>query len=501
MNTLPNYWTQPYFHTMGPLIVVTATAFVVMILEFMFQRGDRRWLTGVSMLGVLVALAVAISFAVGLAHKTVKIALALNTVALEPVGTGFTIVILIGTFLILLFSLDYTRRTKIAAEHTYLLLFAVVGALAMSTSFDLISLYVGLELLSVSSYVLVALKRKSAKSVEGGAKYLIMGSIGSAILLYGFSFIYGISGTTNILDVGQSAKDIWATYPSIVVLAFILVIAGLGVKLSLVPFHMWTPDVYEGAPSPIAGFLSTVSKVAGFVLLLRLSLYIFGVATFTLFWWIGVLAALTMVVGNLLALPQRNMKRLLAFSSIAQAGYAIVPYALFGKVNIAQDWYGLVDSVLFYLLAYTFMTIGAFAVVSIVGQQRGTGDADALTGLARRNPWVAAALTIFLLSLAGMPLTAGFLGKFYIVAETLHTHDLWLGVVLFGSSVISFFYYFTWIRKIYQRDAQPDCDVPAEPIRATPVMHTLLGLCVLGTLVLGIFPAAFMSTLGTLQWF
>ncbi len=501
MNSTPDFLHQPYWYTMGPMMVVAATAFVVMILEFIFRSGNRRWLSGISMLGILVALGVAIRFDVAQVHQAawIKPQLLLNTIAVDSLGTVFSILILIGSFLVLLFTFDYTGRTKVAAEHTYLILFAVVGALTMATAFDLITLYVGLELLSVSSYVLTALKKKSLKSVEGGAKYLVMGSIGSATLLYGFSFIYGISGTTNLAAIASSAQDLWATYPTMVIVAFVLVVAGLGVKLSFVPFHMWTPDAYEGAPSPISAFLATVSKVAGFAMLFRILVWVFGSGSSAEFYWIAIIAAITMVVGNLLALPQKNMKRLLAFSSVAQAGYVVVPFALFGFITASQDWYGTIDSVMFYLLAYTFMTTGAFAVAHLVERDRESGESDALIGLARRNPWLATALTIFLLSLAGMPLTGGFVGKFYIFTETVHLREVWLGIVLFGTSVMSFFYYFGWIRKMFIRDPS-DNPVSPKPIQVAPAMHTLLGLCVLGTLVLGVVPAAFLHSLGQTPW-
>jgi NADH-quinone oxidoreductase subunit N len=203
-----------------------------------------------------------------------------------------------------------------------------------------------------------------------------------------------------------------------------------------------------------------------------------------------------MVVGNLIALPQRDMKRLLAFSSVAQAGYILVPFTLFGATELVNT-VPLFDSIAFYLYAYTFMTVGAFAVVHVVSNARGSTDSDALIGLYRRSPWLAVALTIFLLSLAGMPLTAGFVGKFYIFADTVHMHKVWLGMLLFLTSVVSFFYYFGWIRKIYQVDDAPE----GATIRPTGVMNTLLGLCLAGTVALGVAPATLMHFLGTAKWF
>lgn len=486
----PDLLHQPYWQTMGPLLVVTAAAFLIMILEFVFRKGDRRWLSAVSLAGAAAALAVAIW------HYFVEPQIALDTMVTDPMGNVFSVLILVTTVLVLLFTWDYAGQVKVAAEHTYLILFAVAGALAMATAVDMITLYVGLELLSVSSYILVALRRGSARAVEGGVKYLLMGSIGSAVLLYGMSFLYGITGSTSLLEIGMGMQDTWASYPTIVLLSYLLLLIGMGVKLSLVPFHMWTPDAYAGAPSPVSAFLATVAKAAAFIMLLRMTLFMFGNNGADLFYWAGFLAAASMIAGNVIALAQRNMKRLLAFSSIAQAGYVLVPIALFGT-STPSEWYGLFDSIAFYLFAYTFMTVGAFAVVHVVARARGTGDSDALTGLCQRSPWLAGALTVFLLSLAGMPLTSGFVGKVYIFADAIHLRGIWLGVLLFVTSVVSFFYYFGWIRKIFQKEPVGE----VQRIQAGPLMHTLLGLCVAGTLVLGVVPSALLHVLQATKWF
>lgn len=550
---------QPYWSTMGPLITVVITAFVVMILEFLFQKGDRRWLAGVSFVGVAVALVVALlqyGRTQTLALNSQHLPVVLNTIVADAFGNIFSILLLISALLILLFTIDYAGKHKVAAEHTYLILFAIAGSLVMATAIDLVTLYVGLELLSVSSYVLVALRRRSIKSVEGAAKYLIMGSIGSAVLLYGMSFIYGIAGSTNLETIGSQGPTLWANYAPVVLLSFLLMLSGMGVKLSFVPFHMWTPDTYEGAPAPVSAFVATLSKTAAFAMLVRMLLYVFNASGSHIYFWAAILAALTMIVGNVIALPQRNMKRLLAFSSVAQAGYVLVPFALFGTLDPAStgtatvqlaDWAGLFSTITFYLFAYTFMTIGAFAVVHVVSYARQSQDDEALVGLYRRSPWLAIALTVFVLSLAGAPLTGGFIGKFYIFTETLHLGYAWLGIVLFGTSVISFFYYIGWLRKVFRSDLgdAPDWKVRRQllkdagfvttggraraagaedavegvtgadtataptayaspdiaPIRVSLAMHILLAFCVGATLVLGFVPSSLLHLLVTAQWF
>jgi NADH-quinone oxidoreductase subunit N len=543
---------QHYFETMGPMFVLTVTAFIVMILELVFQHGKRRYLTTISILGVVVALAVQIAAV----HPSQL--LTLNTMVSDGLGVVFSVLLLITGLLIFLFTYDYQGKTKLAAEHTYLILFALIGGLAMATSIDLVTLYVGLELLSVSSYVLVAVRKRSIRSVEGGIKYLVIGSIGSATLLYGLSFLYGLTGSTNLYNIGRLSNTLWTSFPALALIAFIFILAGLGVKLSLVPFHMWTPDAYDGAPAPISAFLATLSKSAAFIMLLRVLLYAFNGMAAHVFYFAAILSAVTMVIGNLLALPQPNMKRLLAFSSIAQAGYILIPIALFGSSN-PYDWYGLYDNIIFYLFGYTFMTVGAFAIVHVVSHDRKTIDSEALVGLWKRSPWLTYAMTIFLLSLAGMPLTAGFVGKFYIFMSTLHLHAVWLGIVLFVASVISFFYYFGWIRKMFQSEGaapitektkagtgpvlagagieasgttgvleksagasvgagqghraapisrgQSQVGQAGQAVQAgqskavSPVMAALVGLCVIGTLLLGIIPASLLHPLGAISWF
>lgn len=482
---------QPYWTTMGPMIVVAVTGFVVMILELIFNKADKRWLTMISIVGVLGALVAAL-LNWGAGHT----GLLQNSVMLDAFSSVFSVLILIAALLVLVFTLDYTGSNKIAGEHTYLILFGVVGALAMATATDLVTLYVGLELLSVTSYVLVAIRRKSAASLEGGIKYLLMGAIGSAVLLYGMSFIYGISGTTNLFQLSTQGPTMYGSYPAITVIGFLFMLMGMGFKLSLVPFHMWTPDAYDGAPTAVTSFLATLSKVASFAMLLRMLVFIFVGIGGHLFFWAGILAAVTMIVGNFIALPQRNMKRLLAFSSVAQAGYTLVPFALFGTAQVQNDWPGLFDTIAFYLFAYTFMTVGAFAIVHVLERDTKSVQSDALVGLYKRSPWLAGAMSVFLLSLAGMPLTAGFLGKFYIFVDALHLHTLWLGIVLFATSVVSLYYYIGWLRKIYQRG--PVGDQLALPV--SPAMHVLVALCVIGTIGLGIAPALLLHPLGALQW-
>lgn len=487
---------QGYWWTMGPMMILALTALVVMVLELFVKTKNpsRLLLTNIAMVGTLVALAVQ------LLHFRSTPILTLNDMVSDGLANIFSVLMLFTAFLVLLFTADYQQNKPLAGEHSYLILFAVIGSLAMVTATDLVTLYVGLELLSVSSYVLIALRTKSLKSVAGGMKYLVMGGIGSAVFLYGLSFIYGVSGTTSLFTIAQNSQTLWSGYGQIAGLGSVLVLAGLGVKLSLVPFHMWTPDAYDGAPSPVSSLLATLAKSATFVMLLRILLYIFnGIASKT-FFYVGLLALITMVVGNLLALPEKNMKRLLAFSSVAQAGYMLIPIALFAR-GVSYDWTGLYSNLAFYLFAYTFMTIGAFAVVSLISRDKQTVQSFGLTGLWNRSPWLTIAFTIFLLGLAGMPLTAGFVGKFYIFLNTVHLHELWLGIVLFATSVMSMYYYFGLIRQMFQSENAPlPSVVQAAGLRVSPYMHVLIALCIAGTVLLGVAPSLLLHPLAIVQW-
>ncbi|WP_258111041.1 NADH-quinone oxidoreductase subunit N [Alicyclobacillus sp. SP_1] len=485
--------------TMGPLFVVGMTAIVVMVLELFLPAASRKFIVLLAALGVVVA-------GVVLVHTmSVPPELSLDTMVSDGLATVSSMLLLATGLLVLLLHLDVNESEEMPRESSFLLLFALVGALAMVTAVNLVALYIGLELLSVSSYVLVALrKRHRQASVEGSMKYLVMGGIGSAVFLYGVSFIYGLTGQTSLYALAQASLSLWQHDAAIAVIAFLLIVVGLGIKLSLVPFHMWTPDAYEGAPSSVAALISTLSKTATFALALRVLVYIFNGGAHDLFPYIAVLAAITMLAGNWLALTQHNLRRLLAFSSVAQAGYLLIPIALFGTASV-REWPDLYDNLLFYLAVYTFLTIGAFAVLHLLEHHRDVTMADGLTGFAKKSPWLAASFIVFLLGLAGMPLTGGFVGKFYIFTSTVQTGVLWLGIVLFATSVLSFFYYFGLIRTMFQSPLPTYGDAAqgqAEGRTPVPVATGIvIALCLFGTVALGVVPGILLHPLALVQWF
>lgn len=480
------------WRTLGPEITLTFFAFVTMVVEFILPPGKKKVTPWLAVLGVIVALAVAIT-RLGVSST----AYSLSVVAVDDFATIFQILILGSVGLILLLAIGIKEDEQMPYEYSYLLLFATVGALVMAAATDLITLYVGLELLSITSYVLVGLLRHSAKSAEGSLKYLIIGSIASALILYGLSFIYGVAGSTQLTTIVTSLQTGWSNEPGILFVSLALVVAGVGIKVSAVPFHLWTADVYEGAPTPVTTFLAVVAKVGVFAFLLRIFIFMYGLKMSQWYDIIAWIAVITMVVGNVGALTQKNVKRLLAYSSIAQAGYVLVPVAAMGAVSSESAIYQGLSSIVFYLTAYALMTIGAFTVYSVVADARLSSHVDAFNGLYRRSPWLASAMAVFLLSLAGIPLTAGFFGKFLIFLVAFNTGQYWLGVILFATSVVAFYYYFGILRAMFTREPIGDRDA----IRGNSVIQVVVTLCVVGTVWFGVYPTTLMNVLNGLHWF
>ncbi|WP_275583754.1 NADH-quinone oxidoreductase subunit NuoN [Priestia taiwanensis] len=480
METLLSYdW-----HTMMPEFIIVGFAILLSLLDlFLGKKVDRRKLGWVGFVGVLVAF---VSLLFLLPHESTEILF--NTFRFDSFGKAFKLLLLVGTMLVFVLAIhDDEKEIQDRGEYYYLFLTALLGAMFMVSSGDLITLFVGLELLSISSYILVAIRKKNRKSNEAALKYVINGGISTAITLFGLSYIYGLTGSTNIQDMSifiQTGN--LESVQGLIGMAFLLTFVGLSFKLATMPFHMWAPDVYEGASTPVTAFLGAVSKVAGFAIVLRLFLSIFGAipmdegqSTYLLYMqgFIAVVAAITMIIGNTIALKQVSVKRMLAYSSIAHAGYLLVPFMAFSPF--------LMDNMWFYLLAYLFMNIGALAVVQVVQRAIGSDHLTSFSGLYKRSPLLAVLLTIFLLSLAGIPGTAGFIGKVHIflsafVVEPAHYV---LAAILMGTTVISYYYYFSIIQQMFFR--QPDKE---ETIRPQSGLLIVGCLCAVATIVLGIFP-------------
>ena len=391
-------------------------------------------------------------------------------------------------FLVALAAGPYLERERLpVAEFYALLFFATAGMGVLASAQELLTAFIGLEMSSISSYILAGYRRDSLKSSESAMKYFLLGSFATAFFLYGIALVYGSSGTTMLTKMG-SEELFHSTYFE---LGLAMILIGLGFKVAAAPFQVWTPDVYEGAPTPVTALFSAGPKAAAFALLLRIFATV-PAATHYWFWAFWALAALTMFVGNLGAVVQTNIKRLLAYSSIANAGYILVAFA--AVTSMAQGEGGSANAapayaaVLFYLLSYALMKVGAFTIVSQLG---GAGEKnlslDDYAGLSQRQPWVAAALSVYLLSLLGLPITAGFFGKFYIFKAAVNSHLLWLAVLMAINSVIGSYYYLRVIVVMYMRESSAEA-AAAAPVGFPLTVSFVLAFTVAGTIYFGLFP-------------
>src|SRR5437899_9960184 len=396
--------------------------------------------------------------------------------------------LLVGTvgFLVVLAAGPYLERERLpAAEFYALLLFATAGMGVLASAQELLTAFIGLEMSSISSYVLAGYRRDSLKSSESAMKYFLLGSFATAFFLYGIALVYGASGTTKLTGMG-SEELFHSTYFE---LGLAMILIGLGFKGAAAPFQVWTPDVYEGAPTPVTPLFSAGPKAAAFALLLRIFATV-PAATKYWFWAFWVLAALTMFAGNLGALVQTNMKRLLAYSSIAHAGYILVAFAVvtFMARSGAAEAGPAYAAVLFYLLSYALVKLGAFTIVSQLG---GTGEKnlslDDYAGLSERQPFVAAMLSIYLLSVLGRAVTAGFLGKFYIFKAAVNSHLISLAVLMAINSVIGAYYYLRVIVVMYMREPSAEA-AAAGPVPFPIGVNAVLLITFVGTILFGVYP-------------
>jgi NADH-quinone oxidoreductase subunit N len=401
--------------------------------------------------------------------------------------------LLVGSvsILVMLISGPYLERENLeSAEFFALVLFATAGMGVLSSAQELLTAFIGLEMSSISSYVLAGYRRDTIKSSESAMKYFLLGSFATAFFLYGIALVYGVTGTTNLAQMGSADNT-----SNLLKLGLALILIGLGFKVAAAPFQLWTPDVYEGAPTPVTALFSAGPKAATFALLLRIFADV-PAATHFWFWAFWILAVLTMFVGNLGALVQTNVKRMLAYSSIAHAGYILVAFAAVTYLEGNSDTGGAAAyaAVLFYLLSYALVKLGAFTIVSQLG---GAGEKhlslDDYAGLGRRQPVVAAALGLFLLSLLGLPVTAGFFGKFYVFKAAVNSHLIWLAVLMAVNSIIGAYYYFRLIVVMYMREPNLEAG-PAPAVIGFPLpVNVVLVVTAAGTVYFGLFPNQVLS--------
>jgi NADH-quinone oxidoreductase subunit N len=465
----------------APEIVVLVTALLVMVVDLFLGKEHKSRLAWVSLVGVLAAAGLSYTLWDG-GDAALQDMLAADSYALF-----LNLVILTAAALAILFSVEYVERIDLAqGEYYTLLLLSTTGMMLMAAAINLMTVFLALEILSIALYVLVGLNRAERRSGEAALKYLLLGSFASGFLLYGMALIYGQVGTTSLAGVRDHLLSSGGEVSPLLMVGLGLMIVGFGFKVALVPFQMWAPDVYQGAPTSVTAFMSVGAKAAGFAALGRVALYAFGDLQGDWVWILAALAALTMTVGNLAALRQTNLKRMLAYSSIAHAGYVLVGVAAGSEAGIR--------AVLFYLLAYAFMNVGAFAVIVAASRFAGmVGDGetlDDLAGLAARKPGLAAAMALFMLSLAGVPPLAGFMGKLYVFGAAVQADLTWLAILGVVNSVVSAYYYLRVVVFMYMREGVP------EEAGAAPVCLALqvgVGVASLAVVALGLWPAPILD--------
>ena len=469
---------------------------LILVLADLFIPPERKWWTP-----LLACVGLGISFAVNLFvySPAESEQAAFYGMFVADAFTGFlNAVILVATLISILMSWDYLNRADIHRGEYYILaLLSSAGAMFMVGANDLVVVFIALELLSIPLYIMAAFRsinrdgtEAALKSEESGMKYFILGAFSSAFLVYGSALVYGAAGTTNIPEIFSIAASLAGATSAAAFYLLIgaaLLFVGLGFKVAVVPFHMWTPDVYEGAPTPVTALMSVTAKIGGFAALLRVlvtGLSVFALAEGGAAAWQAALSAaaiLTLILGNFVAISQRNLKRMLAYSSIAHAGYILVAVAAAGTAGMAD---AAAQSALVYMLAYMFTNLGAFAVVMTIEKEDGTGvDLDNITGLARSRPLMAMAMTVFMLSLTGIPLTAGFVGKLLVFAAAVQAGLYGLVIVGVLTSVVSAFYYMRVVVNMYLRDTSDSL----EPSLETPYVRWAIHISLAGTLIFGIF--------------
>ncbi len=477
-------WDAPSvdLHALAPEIVVAATLVVVLVIDA-FTGEEQRWAaSSVAGIGLLVALVPVAT----LAYDGATRVMFGGGYVVDDYALVLKALFLLSGYVVVLLSTNYIAEGDYwEGEYYQLLLASVLGMMVMASARDLISIFVALELLSIPAYMLAAWRKRDLKSDEAGVKYYLMGVFASAVMLYGMSVIYGYTGSTLLAEIAPRIGELVTSEP-IITLGIVFVLIGFGFKVSAVPFHTWAPDTYEGAPTPVTAFLAVASKAAGFVALLNL--------IYVGFWGrhdvyeplMWVLAALTMTIGNLIALRQTNVVRMLAYSGIAQAGYILAPLAIAGSSPEAADQ--ALHSIVVYLLIYAAMNLGAFAVVMAVARKTRSAEIDTFGGLFSYAPGLTVAMSLFLFSLAGVPPAAGWFAKigiFQALASAGDTSGYVLAVVVAVNSVIAFAYYGRLMRVMWMDDV-PDGDTT--PIRVPTSITAALVITAAVTLVIGVVP-------------
>lgn len=461
------------FLLLAPELALGALGLVLVVADLLTSDKSKVWLAYLAVVGLIVPAA-----GVWLASRAPGASF-FGTLVVDPLATVFQGIFLVSLALVILASIDYVhRRTRYPGEFYALLLFATLGAMFLASGNELITLYVALELTSISQYILAGFLKGDSASSEAGIKYLLLGALSSAVLLYGIVLIYGATGTTGLPGIRDALAS--ETTSPIALAGMVFLLAGFGFKVAMVPFQLWVPDVYQGAPTPVTAFLSVSSKAAGFVVLLR----VFGTALQPLAtdWTtaFAILAAITMTVGNIGALRQTNVKRLMGYSSVGQAGYALA--------GLSAAQHATTSGLVYFLIAYAITNLGVFIAIIHFSDRLGTDNLADYAGLSRRAPFSCLALTIALLSLVGLPPMAGFWSKVYLFLTVFQAGQTGLVIVGLLNSALAAYYYLKIVHAMYLREP-----IDHQPISADAPLAIALVFAIVGVFVVGLLPGPFLE--------
>jgi NADH-quinone oxidoreductase subunit N len=460
---------------LAPVLVLTVFAAGVLILD-LFAGKNKTLLAFVSLVGLLMT-AISAFAKVGLPVHSFN-----DSYIVDHLSVFFILIFTVSSALAILLSIEYNNREGIKAGEFYsLILFCTVGMILLASSTDLIMIFLGIEIVSICLYVLAGIRRDDVKSNEAALKYFLLGAFATGFLLYGMALMYGSTGTTNLIKITAMIKSGEVGSQPLMLMGVVLLVIGFGFKVASVPFHMWAPDVYQGAPSPVTAFMAVGPKAAAFAAFYRVFAEALPDLASTWETLLYVIAVLTMFVGNLGAIMQTNIKRLLAYSSISHVGYILIAVIAKGSLGSA--------SLLFYMVTYALMIFGIFGIIIILGRKGDENlELEGYSGLGFKHPVLALSMTVFLLSLGGLPPFAGFVAKFYIFSAALKEGFLFLVIIAVLNSVISFYYYLKVIVYMYMKEP-----VGEFKITLSPITLFVVALAVIGTIQLGIFPDPIIS--------
>ena len=465
------------FYLLLPEIAMAILALVLVVADLFTSDKAKTWLGYLAVIGLIIP-----AILVTIVGQTPGQSF-FGTFTVDPLSVVFQWLLLLCAALVMLSSIDYIRRrTRYQGEYYALVVFATLGAMLLVSSTEFITLFIALELMSICQYILAGFIKGNHESSEAGLKYLLLGAVSSAVLLYGMALVYGATGTTTLVGIRDALSN--GSPPAIAMLGLALLVAGFGFKVAIVPFQMWIPDVYQGAPTPVTAFLSVASKLAGFVVILR----VFGVGLQPLdAYWpqiFAVLAVITMTVGNVAALRQTNIKRMMGYSSIGQAGYALTGLAAATRTTTT----GLI----FFLIAYAITNLGVFVAIIYFSNRLGTDELADYNGLSKRSPIMALALTVCLLSLVGMPPMVGFWSKVYLFLSVFDVGLVWLVIIGLLNSALAAYYYLKVVHAMYLKPANSD----ARTLGVDRPLSVAMFVAVVGVFVVGILPGPFIQLAG-----